>query len=548
MNGLWKILSVVLLVLIQTSLHAQTNYSVSGVIKDARSGESLIGVSVRFTGKAEIGTGTNAYGFYSARLAPGDYTMTVSYVGYKTLTRMIRLSANQRFDLALEQNNVLSEVVISGERRNENVSDAQMGLAKINLAEVKNVPVLFGERDVLKTIQLLPGIKPAGEGNSGFYVRGGSSDHNLILLDEATVYNASHLLGFFSTFNSDAIKDVAVYKGGMPAEYGGRLASVLDIKMNDGNRKDHTAEGGIGLISSRLKVEGPLVKDKSSFMVSGRRTYADAFLALSSDSTINDNTIYFYDLNAKVNFQINDKNVLYLSGYFGRDELGLARTFAFDWGNSTATLRWSSMVNSRLFSGTSLIYSNYDYSIENFLEENGFRVRSGIRNFNLKQDFQYTAGSRHDLKFGINAIHHTIMPGHIDSDESSSVNNIAIENRKGLEIAAYVSDEWELNSRLRLVYGLRFSDFLSLGPGLFRSYDAEGNTVSSREYGDFEVVKNYLTPEPRISVSYTVDPTSSVKASYTRNSQNLHLMSNSTATSPTDLYIMNSNTVKPEVA
>jgi hypothetical protein len=548
MHGLKKVVGIVFLVLLYSGLPAQTYYSISGVIKDAQSGESLIGVSVRFVGKTRTSSGTNAYGFYSARLEPGTYRIVVSYTGYGILTREIRVSANQRLDLTLTADNVLSEVVITGERRNENVVDAQMGLAKVNLAEVKNVPVLFGERDILKTLQLLPGIKPAGEGNSGFYVRGGASDHNLILLDEATVYNASHLLGFFSTFNSDAIKDVTLYKGGMPAQYGGRLASALDIKMNDGNRKDHTVEGGIGLISSRLKVEGPIIRDKSSFMVSGRRTYADAFLALSSDTTINNNTIYFYDLNAKVNFQLNDRNVLYLSGYFGRDELGLENTFGFNWGNATATLRWSSLVNSRLFSGTSLVYSNYDYKIQNLLEENGFSVNSGIRNFNLKQDFQYTLNNRHDLRFGLNAIHHTIMPGRIMAEESSSINDIAIENRKGLELAGYISDEWEVNNQLNLVYGLRISNFSPMGPGLFRTYDPEGNTVSTAEYSAGEFVENYLIIEPRISASLTVDPASSIKASYTRNSQNLHLMSNSTAASPTDLYIMNSKTVKPEIA
>ncbi|HEY0900335.1 MAG TPA: TonB-dependent receptor, partial [Sphingobacteriaceae bacterium] len=522
-----RILSVIFLIFVCTGSLAQPNTAISGVVRDAQTGETLVGVSVRFLGKTETGTSTNAYGFYSAMLAPGKYTMVATYVGYKTLTREIQLPADQRVDLNLNSDNVLSEVVITSERRNENVVDAQMGLAKVNLAEVKNVPVLFGERDILKTLQLLPGIKPAGEGNSGFYVRGGASDHNLILLDEATVYNASHLLGFFSTFNSDAIKDVAVYKGGMPAQYGGRLASALDIKMNDGNKKDYTAEGGIGLISSRLKLEGPISKDKSSFMISGRRTYADAFLTLSSDSSIRDNTIYFYDLNAKVNFQINDKNTLYLSGYFGRDELGLANTFGFDWGNATATLRWSRLINSRLFSSTSLVYSNYDYEIENLLEENGFKVNSGIRNYNLKQDFQYTLGNQHDLKFGLNAIHHTIMPGKITSGESSSVNDIAIENRKGIEVAAYISDEWEASERLNVVYGLRAGNFSVLGPGEFRTYDRDGNTLSSELYSSGKLVKNYLVLEPRISASYTLNPTSSVKASYTRNSQNLHLMSNS---------------------
>jgi outer membrane cobalamin receptor len=291
-------------------------------------------------------------------------------------------------DLTLVPENSIDEIVVTAEKRNDNVVNAQMGVAKVNLSEIRNIPVIFGERDVLKTLQLLPGIKSAGEGNSGFYVRGGSADQNLILLDEAPVYNASHLLGFFSTFNSDAIKDVSVFKGGMPAQYGGRLSSVLDIRMNDGNKKEFTAEGGIGLISSRLKVEGPIVKDKSSFMISGRRTYADAFLALAKDTSIRNNTLYFYDLNAKVNYQLDKRNTIFLSGYFGRDELGLNQTFGFDWGNTTATLRWNHLYTNRLFSNTSLIYSNYNYVIENFIEENNFKVSSSIRDVNLKQDFQ----------------------------------------------------------------------------------------------------------------------------------------------------------------
>ena len=527
---------------------AQDNYTINGVVKDSLSGETLIGVTLKFTTATQSGTSTNAYGFYSYKLNPGDYNLSVSYVGYRSINRKISINSDIRLDFNMTPENILEEVVISSEKRNDNVVNAQMGVAKINLSEIRNVPVLFGERDILKTLQLLPGIKSAGEGNSGFYVRGGSIDQNLILLDEAPVYNASHLLGFFSTFNSDAIKDASVFKGGMPAQYGGRLSSVLDIRMNDGNKKEFTAEGGIGLISSRLKLEGPIVKDKSSFMISGRRTYADAFLAFSKDSAINKNTLYFYDLNAKVNYQIDDKNTLYLSGYFGRDELGLSETFGFDWGNATSTLRWNHLFSNRLFSNTSLIYSNYNYVIQNFLEESNFKVNSSIRDLNLKQDFQLALNNSHNVRFGLDLIHHTIAPGNISSSATSSVNEINIQRRKGSEVAAYLSDEWEVNDKINLVYGLRASSFFLFGPGEFFSYDREGNTTSSRTYTSGQLVKSYLNLEPRISASYQLNGTSSFKSSYTRNTQNLHLMSNSTASSPTDLYIMNSNNVKPEIA
>jgi hypothetical protein len=542
------ILSLILQLACTFTIWAQESYTVNGVVKDSLSGETLIGVTLKFTGKTQLGTSTNAYGFYSYKLNAGEYELNVSYVGYKTVTKKINIAKDTKLDINMVPGNVLDEIVISAEKRNDNIVNAQMGLAKINLNEIRNVPVLFGERDILKTLQLLPGIKSAGEGNSGFYVRGGSTDQNLILLDEAPVYNASHLLGFFSTFNSDAIKDVSVYKGGMPAQYGGRLSSVLDIRMNDGNKKEYTAEGGIGLISSRLKLEGPIVRDKGSFMISGRRTYADAFLAFSSDSTIKNNTLYFYDLNAKANYQIDEKNTLYLSGYFGRDELGLSNTFGFGWGNATATLRWNHLYSNRLFSNTSLIYSNYNYIIENFLEENNFKVNSSIRDLNLKQDFQLALNNSHNLRFGIDLIQHTIAPGKITASETSSVNEVKLENRKGNEMAAYISDEWEMNDRVNVVYGLRASSFFLFGPGSFSSYDQDGNTSSTKSYAYGDLVKSYINLEPRISASYLLNGSASIKSSYTRNTQNLHLMSNSTAGSPTDLYIMSSNNVRPEIA
>ncbi len=549
MRNIYYLLAIsILLFLLPVNSSAQTKRTLNGIIKDAQTGETLIGASIKLSGKVQSGAITNAYGFYSLSVPVGDYQLSVSYIGYQTSQQTLVIDKDIRLNLNLNNDNELEEVTINAVKKNDNVVNPQLGVEKINVKEIRNIPVLLGERDILKTLQLLPGIKSAGEGNSGFYVRGGSTDQNLILLDEAPVYNASHLLGFFSTFNSDAIKDVTVYKGGMPAQYGGRLASVLDIKMNDGNKKEYTFEGGIGLIASRLKVEGPIVKDKGSFMISGRRTYADAFLAFSSDSSINQNTLYFYDLNAKANYQVNDKNTLFLSGYFGRDKLGLSETFGFDWGNATATLRWNHLFSNRLFSNTSLIYSNYNYIIENFLEDNNFKVNSKIRDYNLKQDFQYALSNKHNLKFGINAIHHTISPGRLSTSGVSSVNETTIENRKGIELAAYISDEWSVSEKLNLVYGLRLSQFSLFGPGNFSDYDADGNTINTTTFSSGEIVKSYFNPEPRISASYLVSPSSSIKASYTRNTQNIHLMSNSTATSPTDLYIMNSNNVKPEIA
>ncbi|HTN21756.1 MAG TPA: TonB-dependent receptor [Pelobium sp.] len=530
------------------SVKAQKNYVLNGVLKDNTSGETLIGASVQVNGISTVGTVTNAYGYYSLSIPAGVYEVIYSYVGYQTIKKNISLTSDITQNISLTSANQLNEVIVTEEKRNNNVENPLMGVQKLNVKEINSVPVLFGERDILKTLQLLPGIKSAGEGNSGFYVRGGSTDQNLILLDEAPVYNASHLLGFFSTFNSDAIKDVTVYKGGMPAQYGGRLASVLDIKMNDGNKKDYTVEGGIGLIASRLKVEGPIKRDKSSFMISGRRTYADTFLAFSPDTSVRGSKLYFYDLNAKMNFILNDKNILYLSGYFGRDKLGLKDSFGFDWGNTTGTIRLNHLFSNRLFSNTSIIYSNYNYLIESLLDDNDFNVKSSIRDFNFKQDFQLTANNAHEVKFGINAIHHTIAPGKITASQTSSVNESQIENRTGLELAAYFSDEYKVNDKLNVAYGARFSNFSAFGAGTFKTYDADGNPTSSTYYKSGELVKNYFNLEPRISAAYQLSENKSLKASFTRNTQNLHLMSNSTATSPTDLYIMNSNNVKPEIA
>ena len=545
---MYRILLVFTFFVLNQTVLAQKNVTLNGVIKDNSTGETLIGASIQIIGLKNIGAVTNAYGFYSISIAPGAYKLIYSYVGYQTQIKEIKIDKDTEVNVSLTSTNELTEVIVNAEKKNENVVNPLMGVQKLNVKEINSIPVLFGERDILKTLQLLPGISAAGEGNSGFYVRGGAVDQNLILLDEAPVYNASHLLGFFSTFNSDAIKDVTVYKGGMPSQYGGRLSSVLDIKMNDGNKKDYTVEGGIGLISSRLKVEGPFKQDKSSFMISGRRTYADAFLAFAPDTSIRNNTLYFYDFNAKANYQIDKKNVLYLSGYFGRDKLGLSNTFGFEWGNATGTLRWNHLFSNKLFSNTSVIYSKYDYKIENLLADNNFQVNSSITDYNIKQDFQLAANNDHTLKFGLNAIYHTIEPGRLTSDGNSSVNQITIQNRKGAEVAAYFSDEWRINDKLNVVYGTRFSNFTLFGAGTFNSYDTDGNITETKTYKAGETVVNYFNLEPRISASLQLSENKALKGSFTRNTQNLHLMSNSTATSPTDLYIMNSNNTKPEIA
>lgn len=531
------------------TVFAQKKVTVSGTAEDAATGEKLIGATIKIKELPQSGTITNSYGFYSISIPPGDYTFIYTYIGYETIEKQVSLHRSTDINIGLHPKNELTEVVIrSNKPNNDNVTSPQMGAEKLSMTQINQVPVLLGEKDILKTIALLPGIKSAGEGNTGFYVRGGASDQNLILLDEATVYNASHFFGFFSTFNSDAIKDVSIYKGGMPAEYGGRLSSVLDVKMNEGNNKDYTVQGGLGLISSRIKVEGPIVKDKGSFMISARRTYIDFFLHASSDSTLKGSSLYFYDLNAKANYHFDDKNALYISGYFGKDVLLLKNTFGTNWGNSTGTVRFNHLFNNRLFSNTSLVFSNYNYTIQDFENTNYFKATSQITDVNFKEDLQYSVASDHTLKFGLNILHHDIAPGSITTNSASNFNNESVEERYGYENAAYISDEWRLNNKLTLLYGLRLSSLFLLGPGTFKTYDAAGNTLTSQSYASGSRVKDYLNLEPRFTASYLLNDESSIKASYNRNTQNIHLLSNSTSTTPTDLYVMSSNNIKPEIA
>jgi hypothetical protein len=532
----------------QFAFSQTAKYTLSGTVRDAETGEELIGVSLQITDLQGVGMVTNEYGFFSLTIPAGQYTVLARYVGYAEYRQTVDLNKDVALDVRLSTGAALKEVTVTAKKANENLTRTEMGMEKLNVKEISRLPVLFGERDILKTIQLLPGVKSAGDGNSGFYVRGGGLDQNLILLDEAPVYNASHLLGFFSTFNSDALKDVTIYKGNQPAQYGGRLSSVLDVKMNEGNDQQYHVNGGIGLISSRLMVEGPIVKDQGSFLLSGRRTYADAFLALSNNENIRNNTLYFYDLNAKANYRINDKNRLFLSGYFGRDKLGLGSNFGIDWGNKTGTLRWNHLFNPKLFSNTSLIYSKYDFKVNVTAGENDFSIVSNIQDWNLKEELQWFPAADHKVRFGFNSIYHTITPGEILSADTTVFNNNELQTRYALENAVWATDEWAITSKLNLSYGLRFSTFSVLGPGDFYTFDADRKLVNTEHFGQNAFVKTYTTLEPRLSASYSLTQNSSVKAAYSRNAQYLRLLSNSTSGNPTDRWTPATNNIPPGVS
>jgi hypothetical protein len=545
-----KTLAVLLILLSFLVSHTQpvqtTTFTVSGTIKSKSKGETLIGASIR---AGNAGTSSNEYGFYSLTLPKGNYTLEFSAIGLQTKKEEIVLDQDIKLNMLLEDEaRDLEGVTVTAQSRGRSLSSPQMGVDRLSTMEIKHIPVLLGERDILKTLQLLPGIKSAGDGNTGFYVRGGAGDQNLILLDEAPVYNASHLLGFFSTFNSDAIKDLTVYKGGMPAQYGGRLSSVVDIKMNDGNNQDYNVSGGVGLISTKLNLEGPLQKDRSSFLLTGRRTYVDMFLKLSNDTAINTNTLYFYDLNAKLNYQLSEKDRLYLSGYFGKDVMGIGKTFGIEWGNGTGTLRWNHIFNNRLFANTSLIFSNYKYMISIRSSGDDFDIFSQIQDWNLKQEYQWNTGTRNQLRFGFNTIYHVITPGEVRAAITSSVNSSSLQKRYSWENAAFVTNTWKASEKFSLTYGMRLSSFSILGKGDFFTINEEGRVTSTKSYKRGEFVKTYINPEPRMAASFMLNSITSIKAAYVRNTQNLHLIANSTSANPTDKWIANTNIIRPEIS
>ncbi len=539
---------VISLSFISNALVAQSNYTVSGSITDSLSGESMIGALVLVKDIPGTAVACNEYGYYSLQIPEGAHVLEVRFIGYDSKTTEINLKENIKLHFKLVASlEEIDVVVVSVKQENDNIINERMGVEKLDMREVKKMPVLFGEQDIIKTFTLTPGVKTSGEGSGGMFVRGGNNSQNLVLLDEATVYNTSHLLGFFSTFNSDAIKDVSLYKGTASAEYGGRISSVMDVKMNEGNNQKFRVGGGVGLIASRLNVEGPLVKDRSSFMIAGRRTYADLFLKLSPDAQLNNNKLYFYDLNAKANYKINENNRVFLSGYFGRDVVSFADRFGIDWGNSTGTLRWAKIWGDKLFSNTSLIYSDYDYKATISRTESEFSLKSVINNWNLKHEFEYYADKKNSLSFGLSSVYHSVTPGQLEVPEDSEIKPEIQQDRYGLENAVYISNNWKPNPRWNIKYGIRASSFSGLGAGDFYTYDSDGNVLDTASYGNNEVVETNFFLEPRINIAYILNESSSIKTSYTRNTQNLHLIQNSNSSTPTDIWVLSSKNIKTEI-
>ncbi len=533
-----------------------TKYTISGFVRDSLSGETLIGANVVVNGKSR-GISSNQYGFYSLTLEAGDYVIACSFIGFQPKLYAVKLDGNKQLNIELiPRVNLSQEVVVATKKRDANVKNAQMGKFTLPIEQIKTIPAFLGEVDLLKTIQLLPGIRNAGEGSAGLYVRGGGPDQNLILLDDAPVYNTGHLFGFFSIFNSDAIKNVSLIKGGMPAQYGGRLSSVLDVAMKEGNNQKYQVEGGIGLIASRVSIQGPLKKDKASFIVSARRTYIDALTKpfLKKTSQFYGSGYYFYDLNAKVNYRFSEKDRLYLSGYFGRDVFDFVNgrqslNVNIPWGNATGTLRWNHVFNKRLFGNTTAVYNDYNFTFK--AAQNNFEVKlaSGIRDWSIKQDFDLYPFTGHKIKFGGIYTYHTFTPSVVSGKQDSVVfkpNNAQIKYAN--EVGVYVQDDWELSDKLKVNAGLRYSGFQQVGKYKIYKTDDNGNRLDSTVYGRGEAVKTYGGFEPRLTIRYAINDETSIKASYTRNLQYIHLVSNAGTTLPTDIWVPSTYKVKPQIS
>jgi len=536
---------------------SQRNVTLSGYVSDLESDESLIGVSVLIP-ELNTGTITNEYGFFSLTLPPDVYTVQIRYLGFETLTRELSLNedVNENFELT-PQAELLDEVIVEENIELLNVRNPQMSVNKLAINTIKKIPAVLGEVDVIKSITLLPGVTNAGEGASGFNVRGGAADQNLILLDEAIIFNSSHLFGFFSVFNPDAIKDIQLYKGGIPASYGGRASSVLNIYQKEGNRKKLESQGGIGLISSRLLLEGPLKKEKSSFLIGGRSSYAHLFLPLIE--SVDNNKAYFYDLNTKLSYTLNDRNTIYLSGYFGRDVFDIDNLFDLAYGNSVANFRWNHLFSNKLFSNLSLIYSDYDYTLDFGLAE--FDWNLGITNFNFKYDFKHYVNDKVKLEYGLNGIYYKFDPGFIQpTAESSPVQARKLDDKFALENAVYGGVSYQLSSKINLQVGLRLSNFLRLGqkmntyvndnPLLYiessQIYE-EAQPTGSVTYSKGEVIKSFTYPEPRFSMAYQLDSDQSFKLSYNRMAQYLHLISNTNSPTPIDVWAPSGKYIDPQL-
>lgn len=538
--------------------YAQQKYTISGVIKDGKNGETLSGATVLLKG-IRIGSTVNAYGFYSITVPEGNYTLEVSYLGYVTVEKKIDLRTNKRINIELQEDTAqLEEVIISSQKNKKvDVRTPQMSTVQLTHKSIKEIPVVLGEVDIIKSIQLLPGVTKAGEGASGFNVRGGAEDQNLVVLDEAIIYNASHLFGLFSVFNIDAIKDVKLYKGGIPAQFGGRASSVLTIRQKDGNSKKIALAGGVGAISSRLTLEGPMFKNKGSFLIAGRAAYANLFLLLFN----NPNRVGFYDVNLKTNYQINDKNRLYLSGYFGNDSFNLNNSFTNAYGNMTGNLRWNHIYNDKLFSNLSLIYSRYNYNLQ--VNAEGIDWKSNINNYNFRYDFKYYPSDKLTLDFGVSGIYYNFDPGVLNPlNEKSSVKPQNIDNKFAIEAGVYVSANHKISKKLAMQYGLRLSYFNRLGKqNLFNYKDGlpviyntqlgiyeRARPIGQTTYSSGESIADFMNLEPRFSLSYLLNTKSSIKVSYNRIAQYLHLISNTASATPLDVWAPSGKFLKPQLA
>lgn len=551
-----RILFLWAFLLFGTLSYAQEKFTVNGYVRDSATGETVIGATVTVD-KSGRAISTNQYGYYALTLDSGVYDLTISHVSYQSKQQSLHLTSNQKTDfLLISRSAAIDEVVVYSRRKDANVRNAQMGRIDLSINQIRNIPAFLGEVDILKTLQLLPGVRNAGEGNAGFYVRGGGPDQNLIMLDDAVVYNTGHLFGFFSIFNSDAIKNTSLIKGGMPAQYGGRLSSVLDIAMKDGNNQQFQAEGGIGLIASRLSVQGPIEKNKASYMVSARRTYIDALVKpfIKKTSSFYGSGYYFYDLNAKVNYRFSEKDRLYLSGYFGRDVFDFVNTTRsfnsnIPWGNSTATLRWNHVFGPKLFSNTTLVYNDYKFKFSAAQDNFEIALSSGIRDGNMKIDFDYYPVPFHKVKFGGQATYHKFVPNVVTGRQDSVIFNPNNESLKyALEKAVYVQDDWDVSNTFKVNYGLRWSSFTQIGPYTKYNRDADRNKVDSNVYSNFQQVKTYNGVEPRVTMRYSLSDVTSLKASVSRNYQFIHLVSNAGSTLPTDLWVPSTFRVKPQVS
>ena len=547
---------IFILLFIINSSFSQDKFTLSGVVKDSLSGETLIGVNIIIP-ELQTGTTTNEYGFYSLTLPNGKYNLLISYIGFSDIRSEINLNENIKLNFVLKENlEELEEVILTDNPYKVKVSTPEMSVNKITTASIKQMPVVLGETDVIKSILTLPGVTNAGEGQSGFNVRGGAADQNLVLLDEATLYNTSHLFGFFSVFNTDAIKDIKLYKGGIPARFGGRVASVLEIYQKDGNNSKFHMNGGIGLISSRLLAEGPIKKDKGSFLFAGRSSYAHLFLKL----TDNKNSAYFYDLNTKLSYNFNENNSLYLSGYFGRDVFSLNESFVNTYGNSVFNLRWNHLFTDKLFSNLSLIYSDYYYGLT--LDFVGFDWNSGIKNYNIKYDFKHYLNDKTKLYYGVNAIYYDFNPGKIEpTDDSSGINPDQLAKKYAFEPSLYIDIEQKLSNKIALNYGFRFSKFYRLGDeeiNLYANNQAvvfnedfqiyeKATPIGSKKYNKNEIISQFGNFEPRFSIAYTLNENSSLKASYNRMAQYLHLISNTQSPTPLDVWAPSDDYLKPQI-